>query len=94
MERQERPSKNKDGGCCVTCQNKLFINRSLISNYKVLRFKSNKLRSLCNIFSFCISDDAIKIKVNENSSPLSITHVDDFGIYFPDVDLSPLERSK
>ena len=29
------------------------------------------------IFSFYIFGDAIKIKVSENSSPLSITHVDD-----------------
>ena len=38
---------------------------------------------------FFISGDTIKIKVNENSSPLSVTHVDDFGKHFPDVDLLP-----
>ena len=75
-------------------QNRLFINRSLCPHYKVLWTKSKKLHSLGKIFSFYISGDAIKIKVNENSSPLSITHVDDFGKYFPDVDLSSLERSE
>ena len=34
----------------------------------------------------------MKIKINENSHPLSVTHVDDFGNYFPDVDLSPTSR--
>ena len=75
-------------------QNKLFINRSLCPYYKVLCSKSKKLHSLGKIFSFYISGDTIKIKVSENSSSLSITHVDDFGKYFPDIDLSPPERSE
>ena len=50
--------------------------------------KSKKLHSLSKIYSFFISGDTIKIRVNENSSPLSITHVDDFGKHFPDVDQS------
>ena len=73
-------------------QNKLFINRSLCPYYKVLWSKSKKLHSLGKIFSFYISGDTVKIKVSENSSPLSITHVDDFGKLFPDIDLSPSER--
>ena len=28
-----------------------------------------------------------------NSPPMSVTQVDDFGNYFPDVDLSPPSRS-
>ena len=75
-------------------QNKLFINRSLCLYYKVLWPKSKKSHSLGKIFSFYISSDAIQIKVNENSSPLSIIHVDYFGKYFPDVYLSPPERSE
>ena len=42
---------------------------------------------------FFISGDTIKIRVSENSSLLSLTHVHDFGKYFPDIDLSPTERS-
>ena len=86
----------------LTCQDKtnfllieaskLFINNC--PYYKVLWCKSKKLHSLGKIFSFYISGDTIKIKVSENSSPLSITHVDDFGKYFPDIDLSPPERSE
>ena len=66
--------------------NKLFINRSLCPYYKMLWSKSKKLHSLSKIHSFFISGDTIKIRVNENSSPLSITHVDDFGKHFPGVD--------
>ena len=68
---------------------KLFINRSLCPYYKMLWSKSKKLHSLSKQHSFFISGDTIKIRINENSSPLSITHVDDFGKHFPDVDLSP-----
>ena len=68
--------------------NKFFINKSLCPYYKMLRSESKKIHSLSRIHSFFISGDTIKIKVNENSSPLSITHVDDFGIRFPDADLS------
>ena len=65
-------------------QNKLLINRILCPYYKVLWSKSKKLHSLGKIFSFYISSDAIKMKVNEN--------IDDFGKYLPDVNLSLPER--
>ena len=55
--------------------------------------KSKELHSLSKIYSFFISGDTIKIRVNGNNSPLSITHVDYFGKHFPDVDLSPLSRT-
>ena len=74
-------------------QNKLLINKNLCPYYKVLWSKSKKLHSLGKISSFFISSDTIKITVSKNSLPLSITHVDDFGKYFPDIDLSPPERS-
>ena len=51
--------------------------------------KSKKLHSLNKIHSFFISDDTIKIRVNENILPLLITHVADLGKHFPAVDLSP-----
>ena len=73
--------------------NKLFTNRSLCPYYKMLWSKSKKLHSLGKIHSFFISGDTIKIRVNENSSPLSKTHVDNFGKHFPDVDLSPPSRT-
>ena len=73
-------------------QNKLFVNKNLCPYYKILWSKSKKLHSLGKINSFFISGDTIKTKVSENSLPLSITYVDDFGKYFPDINLSPPER--
>ena len=71
---------------------KLFINRSLCPYCKVLWSKSKKLQNLGKIHSFFLSGDTIKIKINENSPPLSVTHVGNFGNYFPDVDLSSPSR--
>ena len=73
--------------------NKLLINRSLCPYYKMLWSKSKKLNSLSKIHSFFLSGDTIKIRVNENSLPLSIKHFDNFGKHFPDVDLSPTLRT-
>ena len=74
-------------------QNKLFINKILSPYYKVIWTKSKKLYSLGKMHSFSISCDTIKIRFSGNSSPQSLTHINDFRKYFPDVDLSPLERS-
>ena len=74
-------------------QNKLFINKTCVHTIKFYGPKVKKLHSSAKINSFFISGDKIKIKVSENSLPLSISHVDDFGKYFPDIDLSPPERS-
>ena len=42
----------------------------------------------CIVF-FNLSD-TVKVRVSENSS---LTHAEDFGKYFPDIDLPPPERS-
>ena len=67
----------------------IFVNQSLCSYYKSLWSKSKKLRSLGKIYSFFISNSIIKIKLQENSDPESITHSSVFDKFFPDVDLSP-----
>ena len=72
--------------------NKLFINRNLCPYYKVLWSKSKKLLNLVKNHVFFISGETVKIRINESSPPLRVTHVDDFGNYFPDVDLSPSSR--
>ena len=72
---------------------KLFANKTLCPYYKMLRSKSKKLYSFGKIHSFFISGNTIKIRVNENSSPFSITHVNNFGKHFPDVDFSPPSRT-
>ena len=48
-----------------------------------------KLLTIGKIKSVYISNGTIRIKISENSSPLSITQDDDFGKHFPDIDLSP-----
>ena len=48
--------------------------------------------TLVKFIVFFISGDTVKIKINESSAPLPVTHVNDFGNYFPDVDLSPPSR--
>ena len=73
-------------------RSKLSINKSLCPYYKVIGAKSKNLHSLGKIHSFFISCDTIKITVTEKSSSLFLTHVDDFGKYFPDVDLLPPEQ--
>ena len=74
-------------------QKKLFINQNCYLYYKVLWSKSEKLHSLGKINCFFISGDAIKIKVSENSLPLTITLAEDFAKYFPNIDLSIPERA-
>ena len=48
-----------------------------------------RLQNIGSIDNLYISSGTIKIKVTENSSPITITHLDDFKIHFPDIDLSP-----
>ena len=67
----------------------IYVNQSLCPYYKSLWSKSKKLRSLGKIHSFFISNSTIKLKIQENSEPVSITHSSDFTKHFPDVDLSP-----
>ena len=50
------------------------------------------LVSFLHYVVFFSSSNTIKIRVNENSSSMLITHVDDFGKHFPDVGLSPPSR--
>ena len=53
--------------------------------YHYSRIKDTENWSIDN---FYISSETIKIKVTENSSPITITHLDDFKIHFPVIDSS------
>ena len=68
---------------------KIYINQSLCSYYRILWSKVKRLQNIGSIDNFYISSGTIKIKVTENSSPITITHLDDFKIHFPHIDLSP-----
>ena len=50
---------------------------------------AQKLQSIGSVDNFYISSGTIKIKITENSSPILITHLDDFEMHFADIDLSP-----
>ena len=65
---------------------KIFVNQSLWS-------KTKRLQSMGKINSFFISGGTVKIKIDENSKPLAITHLDDLAINFPGVDLSPSPKA-
>ena len=51
--------------------------------------KRKKLHSMGRIHSFYTAGESIEIIVHENSTPLTITHVNDFECHVPDVTLSP-----
>ena len=65
----------------------MYINQSLCPYYRILWSKDKRLQNIGS--NFYISSGTIKIKVTENSSPITIMHLDNFKIHFPDIDLSP-----
>ena len=87
VKRDLRKVKLKDIG--LRGNNSIFINPSLCPYYRMLWSKSKRLLDLGKINNFYVSSGKIKIRIQENSKPLSITHVEDFKKYFPDVDLTP-----
>ena len=87
VKRDLRKVKLKDIG--LRGNNSIFINPSLCPYYRMLWSKSKRLLDLGKINNFYVSSGKIKIRIQENSKPLSITHAEDFKKYFPDVDLTP-----
>ena len=72
---------------------KIFVNQSLCPYYRILWSKTKRLQSMGKINSFFISGRTVKIKIDKNSKPLAITHLDDLAINFPGVDLSPSPKA-
>ena len=68
---------------------KIYINQSLCPYSRILWSKAKRLQNIGSIDTFYISSGNIKVKVTENSSPITISHLDDFKIHFLDIDLSP-----
>ena len=68
---------------------KIYVNQGLCPYYCILWSKAKKLQNNGSNDNFYISSGTIKIKVTENSRPITIMHLDDFKIHFPDIDLSP-----
>ena len=72
---------------------KIFVNQSLCPHYRILWSKTKRLQSMGKINNFFISGGTVKTKIDENSKPLAITHLDDLAINFPGVDLSPSPKA-
>ena len=68
---------------------KIFVNQGLCSYYRVLWSKTKRFESMDKKNSFFISGGTVKIKIDENSKPLAIIHLDDLAINFVGVDFSP-----
>ena len=77
----------------LTGDNKVFINHSLCPYYRVLWSKSKVLLNMGKINRLMVSNGTVKVKINEISVAISITHADDFTKYFPDIDLSLIAQS-
>ena len=72
----------------MTGDYKVFINHALCLYYCVLWSKSKVLLSMGKINRLMFSNKTVKVKISEISSPISMTHADDFPKYFCDIDLS------
>ena len=67
---------------------KILVSQSLCPYYKLLWSKSKRLHAMEQIRSY-VSNGTVKVKLEENSRPISITHATDFDKHFPGIDLSP-----
>ena len=72
----------------ITGQSTLYINQSLCPYYRMLWSKTKTLYQKGKIDSFYVSNGNIKIRLQENARPITISHTHDFIKYFPGVDLS------
>ena len=68
---------------------KIFINQSLCPYYELLWSKSKRLHAMKQIHRYNVSNGTVKVKLEENGRPISITHATDFDNYFPGIDRSP-----
>ena len=72
----------------LTGQSTLYINQSLCPYYRMLWSKTKTLYKKRKIDSFYVSIGNIKIRLQENARPITISHTHDFIKYFPGADLS------
>ena len=71
---------------------KIFMNQGLCSYYRILWSKTKRFESMGKMNSSFIPGGTVKIKIDENSKPLAIIHLDDLAINFVGVDFSPLPK--
>ena len=53
----------------------------------IIMIKSKRLQAMKQIHSCYVSNGTVKVKLEENSRPLSIMHAIDFEKHFPGIDL-------
>ena len=68
---------------------KIYISQSICSYYKLLWSKSKRLHAMKQIHGYYASNGTMKVRLEENSRPISIMHATDFDRHFPGIDLSP-----
>ena len=61
---------------------RIFVNQTLCSYYRFLRTTSKKLHDKGKIFGCSVSNWSIKIKLQENSRPIYISHMEDIKSIF------------
>ena len=86
MKARNNPRKFDTTNLDLPEGSKIFVNQSLCSFYRLLLSASKKLHDKGRIFSWYLSNGSIKIKLQENSRPLNIFHMEDFKKCFSDVD--------
>ena len=59
----------------------------------VYKIQNLRLQIISKIGSFSVSGGTAKIKIDENSKALAITHLDDLAINLSGVDLSPSTKA-
>ena len=67
---------------------KIFSNQTLCPYYKLLRSKSKRLHAMKLIHSYYVSNGTVKVKLQENSRPLTIMDATEFDKHVPGIALS------
>ena len=82
-------NKVKRSDIDLTGQNTLkYINQRICPYYRILWSKTKTWYQKCKIDSFYVSNSNIKIRLEENARPITISYTHDCIKYFPRVNLS------
>ena len=69
---------------------KIFINESLCPYYRGIWNKCKKLRANQKLHQFYTINGIVRVKLEENGLPRSITHMLDLANLFPDIEVDSL----
>ena len=86
--RSKKRLKDLDGITLnLTSDSKIFINESLCGYYRGLWKKCQRLNGENKIHQFYTNNEIIRLKLVENGSVKTITHVNDLNDLFPDINI-------